>query len=714
MGQTPYSEKKTQGIAGDAKFEALEKELRKTQRELRAARAQLERYKISVRGKDKMSRMISEEKARRELYLNNLLRVMPEIVLFINSDLEVVMCSESYLTAAGMSSYDEIIGTPGIPDRLEYPAGQSVETARNELLQSMYNKVLLEEEIHFSFVKGKPKRYYKKYTLPILDSSEEPVGVILLFIDVTDISTAREEAKKASFAKSSFLANMSHEIRTPMNAIIGMVNIAQNTEESGQKDYCLDKIHGASIHLLGVINDILDMSKIEANKMTAAPEEFDFEKMLMRITGVIGYSIEEKQQTLNICIDENIPRYLISDEQRLSQVITNLLSNAVKFTPQKGVITLRAEKAEEENDEYTIRFEVEDTGIGISPEQQSRLFRSFEQADISTSRKYGGTGLGLAISKKIVEMLGGEIGIESEPGKGSRFTFTARMQKGRTASAEQQQTASLERLRLLAVDDAQSVLDYFMNLSERYGFSCDTASDGLMAQKLLQKNENKYDVAFVDLNMPGMDGLELTRRIKSGSRAGMVVIMISSVDWSEIETQATEAGVDRFISKPLFPSAIIDALNQCCGQTAGEEKAESSESYDFSGFHVLLAEDIEINQEILITLLKPTGLTVDCAENGRQAVEMFAADPQRYDLILMDVHMPEKDGYEATREIRSLNTEKAGKIPIIAMTANVFREDIEKCLEAGMNEHIGKPINIDDIHCKLQKYLHSGKNRAKM
>jgi CheY-like chemotaxis protein len=402
-------------------------------------------------------------------------------------------------------------------------------------------------------------------------------GVIVTLNDVTALSKALKQAEKASAAKSDFLSNMSHEMRTPMNAIIGMTAIAKSASEPAKKDYCLDRIEGASKHLLGVINDILDMSKIEANKLELSVTAFDFGRMLENVVNVINYRADEKHQDLSVHIGKDIPRFLMGDDQRIAQVLANLLSNAVKFTPENGAIRLNTLKERDDGGAVIIRIEVSDTGIGISPEQKSRLFRSFEQADSGTSRKFGGTGLGLAISKRIVGMMGGDIWVESEIGKGSTFIFT---------------------------------------------FRAAHASE-----------ENYPDLQRNARNSPGIE----------------------------------------------------------------------AETYE--GRRVLLVDDVDVNREIVIELLTPTRLSIDCAENGAEALAMFAAEPEKYDMIFMDGHMPEMDGYEATRRIRALGAPKAETVPIIAMTANVFREDIEKCLESGMNDHIGKPFEIEEVLEKLRKYL---------
>jgi signal transduction histidine kinase/DNA-binding response OmpR family regulator len=558
-----------------------------------------------------------------------------------------------------------------------------------------------------SFDDCRKERDFPKEEVGILRSGGMLIANAILRFEMTEsLIQAREEALSSTKAKGDFLANMSHEMRTPMNAIIGMTNIAKSSVDPEKKDYCLSKIEDASTHLLGVINDVLDMSKIEANKFELSIVEFNFEKTLQRVVNVNNFRIIEKEQNFTVKLDKNIPHTLIGDDQRLAQIVTNLISNAIKFTPRHGSIQLSAFLEKEENSVCTIRIEVADSGIGISREQQNRLFASFEQADSNTSRKFGGTGLGLAISKRIVEMMDGRIWIVSELGKGSTFVFTIQAKRGSEKGGLLGPGVNWKNVRLLVVDDDQDIRIHFLELAQQLDLHCDVAADGEEALALIER-KRPYNIYFVDWQMPGMDGVEFSRRVKGQGFETSVVIMISAVEWSGIMEEARQAGVDKFLSKPLFPSTIANCINECLGtENALAKQQEPEQTENFTGYHLLLAEDIEINREIVLALLESTKISVDTAENGLEAVKQYSRNPEKYDMIFMDIQMPEMDGYEATQRIRALDNSQAKKVPIIAMTANVFRKDVERCLEAGMNDHIGKPLVFEEVLQKLHIYLH--------
>ena len=555
--------------------------------------------------------------------------------------------------------------------------------------------------------------YYHAAGVTVREKSGEPVRVVGTLVDITetkiiilDSERQRIQAEAANKAKSNFLSTMSHEIRTPMNAIIGMTAIGKLTNDARKKNDALNKIESASKHLLGIISDVLDMSKIEADKFELSPVSFDFEKMLQKIAEVINLRIDERRQKFFIQIDKDIPQTLIGDDQRLAQVITNLLSNASKFTPEEGVIRLDSRFISEENGVCRLQISVEDTGIGITDEQKARLFVSFEQAEATTTRRYGGTGLGLAIARRIVELMGGEIWVESEPGKGSKFIFTFLIKRG--VEVERyllNDGVTWENIRIFVVDDEVENREFFTVVAEDLGISCTVAASGEEATGMLEKNDN-YDIYFIDWMLPGMNGIELARHIQARATGNPIVTIFSSVDWNVIEEEARAAGIVKFLPKPLFPSVIVDVINTCINIIA-EEGADDGllHTDDFSGYRVLLADDVDINREILLSLLEPTGLNIDCVENGMQALKTFAKTPDKYNMVFMDIQMPEMDGYEATRQIRALGALQAKTVPIIAMTANVFREDIEKSLEAGMNGHIGKPIDISEVMKVMRQYL---------
>jgi signal transduction histidine kinase len=537
---------------------------------------------------------------RQDRYMNMVFANTPNIIIVLDENGCFVYCANVFLRRTRIKSFEDIRKHNFREVFSRFASVELLDTLQSAFQLSIEEKSpMLTEEIIDMGGDGNSRNYEIHFT-PMFDDNGIYQGAFVLFHDTTEIIHAKMRAEEANAAKSSFLANMSHEIRTPLNAIIGMTTIAKGTQDNERRDNCLEKIEEASAHLLGVINDILDMSKIGADKFELSHAEFEFAKMLRRVTSAHEFRVAERKQRLTVTIDPNVPERIISDEQRLAQVVANLLSNAIKFTPEGGSIAITAKRLADDysaipekylvaafpdrrpgdENEVTIapqcvlEIRVVDTGIGIAPEHQANLFQSFQQVDGSISRKFGGAGLGLAISKRIVDMMNGTIRLESEAGEGSAFIVAIR---------------------------------------------ADLPEDSLQA-----------------------------------------------------------------------------------GETEEEPAAEEDA---FAGRRILLAEDVEINREIVTAILEPLGLTIDEAEDGKAAYDKFSANPDSYDLIFMDIHMPGMDGYESTRLIRSLNHPRAKTVPIVAMTANVFKEDIERCLAAGMNSHVGKPIDFDEVLVLLKKYL---------
>jgi len=558
-------------------------------------------------------------------------------------------------------------------------------------------------------------RFWCRLTGRAVDVADPDKGSVWMLDDVTDERAAAEalrEAKRvaedATQAKSMFLANMSHEIRTPMNAIIGMSHLALKTDlNPKQRDY-VSKVHNAGTSLLGIINDILDFSKVEAGKLDLEEVPFRLDEVLDNVSSLVAQKAYDKGLELLFDTPREVPQALVGDPLRIGQVITNLVSNAVKFT-ERGQIAVAVRRVDAAGGKVQLRVEVRDSGIGMTREQAGRLFQAFTQADGSTTRKYGGTGLGLTISKRLVELMGGSIQVDSEPGKGSTFSFTAWLGLGdETALRRKMVPESLNGMRALVVDDNASAREILSEMLRGMGFAVGSAASGQKALEALDEaaRDHPYGVAFVDWKMPGMDGIETARRIRERPGAPRLV-MATAFGHEEARSQAESAGIEAFLVKPVSQSSLVDALVTIfapqTGAVAGAMAADS-QAPSLQGVRLLLAEDNEINQQIAVELLEGAGARIDVANNGREAIEkLSAAGPLAYDAVLMDLQMPEMDGIEATQRIRS-EARFAG-LPIIAMTAHAMVEEREKCLRAGMADHITKPIDPQAMFQTLARWV---------
>lgn len=522
------------------------------------------------------------------------------------------------------------------------------------------------------------------------------------------LAEARAAAEHANRAKSEFLSNMSHDIRTPMNAIVGMTAIASsNINNPEQVRDCLKKITLSSKHLLGLINDVLDMSKIESGKLTLNLDQISLRETMDSIVSIIQPQLRAKQQSFDVFIQDIQSELVCCDGVRLNQILLNLLSNALKFTPSGGRITVTLMQETSPADPHLVRnhFRVKDTGIGMSPEFQQRIFDSFTREDTTRVQKIEGTGLGMAITKYIVDEMGGTIELQSQVDKGTEFHITLDLE----AVSDQEADMVLPNWEVLVVDDdAQLCSSAAASLTE-IGVHAECALDGPSAISMVERRHQKrrdYHVVLLDWQMPGMDGIETARALRRRVGKDIPILLISAYDWSDIAEEARAAGISGFLSKPLFKSTLFYGLSRFAEPASAKADAAPKLAPDFTGRHLLLAEDSALNWEIARDLLSSYGFALDWAENGRLCVERFqASQADHYDAILMDIRMPVMDGYQAARAIRAMDRPDAREIPIIAMTADAFSEDIRRAMDSGMSAHIAKPIDIRELLRVLQRCL---------
>ena len=521
------------------------------------------------------------------------------------------------------------------------------------------------------------------------------------------LKDALATAENANRAKTAFLSNMSHEIRTPMNAIIGLNNIAMNDPTASEpvKKY-LEKIGSSAQHLLGIINDILDMSRIESGRMTIKKEEFSFAKALEQVNTIISGQCRDKGLVYDCVISGQVDDYYIGDAMKLKQVMLNILGNAVKFTPAGGTVRFLLEEGARFDKKAVLKLVISDTGIGMSREFLPHLFEAFSQEDASSTSRYGSTGLGMPITKSIVELMNGTIEVESEKGKGTTFTVTVTLGESDRQRRQADGEDLPEDISVLVIDDDLIALEHAEIVLGQVGVRCETAEsgwEGIDKVRIAHGRREDYTLILIDWKMPEMDGIETTRRIRELAGRDTPIIILTSFNWDDIADEARAAGVDTFVPKPLFAGSVMEEFREAFRR---KNEALEAKTADLKGRRVLVAEDVPVNAEILLMLLEMREMEADLAENGRIALDLYEGhEPGYYDAVLMDMRMPEMDGLEATRAIRRSGRADAETIPIIALTANAFDEDVQRSMQAGLNAHLSKPVEPEALFETLESLI---------
>jgi CheY-like chemotaxis protein len=526
-------------------------------------------------------------------------------------------------------------------------------------------------------------------------------------LQVDNLKQALGQAEQLNRAKSAFLSRMSHELRTPLNSVISLAALMKDYHSIPEKvDEFSDKIQSSSKYLLGVINDILDISAIENQKIVITRTPFDFRKQIESIATMFYGLCKEKNIRFDMNLVDFTEEYLFGDPMRLKEILVNLVSNAVKFTPMGGSILVRVSQLSRVDAMIKLRFEVIDTGEGIEDSRQELIFRPYTQEYPDTMRQHGGSGLGLSIVKNIVELLGGQIGVRSSKGHGCTFTvdlpFTVSKELPKISNEK------LREVRALIIDDDKDSQEYGQKMMKKLGIACDIVDTGKKALALMKEAFNKsegYDICFVDWRMPGMTGIEITKAIRSTFADDTVIVVASAYDTGEISQEAKMAGANLVVPKPMFQSTVFDLLMNITGGTYHDKETDTP-AYDFSGKKILFAEDNTFNAEVLMEILKSVGFQAVRVVDGRDVCEKFELSPPgTYDAILMDIQMPYLTGHEASRHIRASKHQQAVSIPIIAVTANAFTEDVKTSLAAGMNAHVAKPIDTEQLYEVLDRFV---------